>query len=489
VSTLGEPVVDILDTPDAGPAVIRGGGLRAGGYAAGILLSLAAAPFLVRHLGNVDFGRYTVVLSIIALTAGFTEGGVTTVGLREYSVRSGRERDRVLRNLLGVRIALTLVGVACAIVFAAVAGYGRTMVIGTGLAGVGLILQSMQNLVAVPLAGQLRFGWTTATDICRQSVTVALTIALILAGANLLPFFAVSIVGGLVALALTVPLVRGAMPFRPSFDSSAWWQLIRDTFPYAAAIALNVAYFRIGVIIVSLASTAAQTGYFSVSYRILEVVLPIPVLMIGAVFPVLARAARDDPERLAYATRRILETAVIVGAWFVLGIELGAPFLVKVLAGHAPHSVPVLRIQGVALLATFVAVACSFPLLSLHRHRELLVANALALALCVGLTIELVPLLAANGAAIGATAAEYVLALVTMFLMLRARRELRPPADVLVTIAIAAASGIALQLVPDLHPVLRVAGASILYFGALALIGHIPRELIDALPRFHGRRA
>jgi O-antigen/teichoic acid export membrane protein len=486
VSTAEEPVPDVLDTPDAGPAVIRGGALRAGGYMAGILLALASAPFLVRHLGNVDFGRYTVVLSIIALVAGLTEGGVQAVGLREYTVRTGADRHRLLRHLLGVRIAFTLVAVVLAVGFSAVAGYGRTMVVGTALAGIGLLLQSVQNLVAVPLQGELRFGWATATDLCRQAVTVALTIALILAGASLLPFFVTPIVGGVVALVMTVVLVRHAMPFRPAFDRGDWWLLIRDTFPYAAAIALNVAYFRIGVIIVSLLSTAVQTGYYSVSYRILEVILPIPALMIGAVFPVLARAARDDPQRLSYATTRVFETAVIIGAWFVIGIELGAPFLVKVLAGHSPQSVPVLRIQGVAMLATFVAVACSFPMLSLHKYRALLVANAVALTLCLGLTGGLVPGLDAKGAAIGAACAEYALAIVLVVMMTRTRAGLRPPAVALVPLAMAALA-IGVLLLVHVHPVIEVAAASVLYFGGLALTGRIPRELIEALPV--GRRA
>jgi O-antigen/teichoic acid export membrane protein len=482
VSTAEEPVPDVLDTPDAGPAVIRGGALRAGGYMAGILLALASAPFLVRHLGNVDFGRYTVVLSIIALVAGLTEGGVQAVGLREYTVRSGADRHRLLRHLLGVRIAFTLVAVVLAVGFAAVAGYGKTMVLGTALAGIGLLLQSTQNLVAVPLQGELRFGWATATDLCRQTVTVALTLALIVTGASLLPFFATSIVGGVVALVMTVVLVRHAMPMRPAFDRADWWLLIRDTFPYAAAIALNVAYFRIGVIIVSLVSTAIETGYYSVSYRILEVILPIPALMIGAVFPVLARAARDDHERLSYATKRVFETAVIVGALFVIGIELGAPFLVKVLAGHAPHSVPILRIQGVAILATFVAVACGFPLLSLHKHRELLLANLVALTLCVSLTFTLVPGLGGKGAAIGAAAAEYALAGVTAFLLARSSRALRLPLGAAAIVIAVAALAIGVAFIPPIPSVARVALGSLIYIALLAVLGRIPAELLEHIP-------
>ena len=136
-----------------------------------------------------------------------------------------------------------------------------------------------------------------------------------------------------------------------------------------------------------------------------------------------------------------------------------------------------------------MAVACSFPLLSLHRHRELLVANAVALALCLGLTLGLVPSLASKGAAIGAASAEYSLAIVLVVLMTRARADLRPRATALVPLLVAAAATVALLLVHGLHPVIQVAAASALYFGALAIMGRIPRELIDALPGFMGRRA
>jgi O-antigen/teichoic acid export membrane protein len=388
-----------------------------------------------------------------------------------------------MRDLLGVRVTLTIAGVAVALAFTVVAGYGSTIVAGTALVGAGLVLQSVQTLVAVPLAGALRFGWATATDLVRQVVIVALTIALILAGAKLLAFTVLPIIGGAVALALTTILVRGSIPFRPSFNRHDWWLLLRDSLPYAAAIALNVAYFRIAVIIVSLASSKLETGYFSISYRILEVLLPIPALVVGAAFPIIARAARDDPRRLAYVTGRIFETAVIAGGWMVVALELGAPFMVQVLAGSdAGNAVPVLRLQGLALVATFVAVACAFPLLSLRRHRELLLANAVALAFSIALATGLVHPLGARGAAIGTATAEYALAIVTAILLARARRDLRPPVQTVAYVLLAAGPAMAAWLLP-VHPVVRVVVATGVYVGILAALGQIPTELVHAVRR------
>ena len=46
----------------------------------------------------VDFGRYTLVLSLIAMVQGLTEGGLQAIGVREYSVLGQAERDLMMRR-------------------------------------------------------------------------------------------------------------------------------------------------------------------------------------------------------------------------------------------------------------------------------------------------------------------------------------------------------------------------------------------------------
>ncbi len=478
----GGPPADLLDTPAAGPAAIRGGAVRGVGYGLVLLLSAASVPLLIRHLGVVDFGRYVIVTALLTLIAGLTEGGLQAVGTREYAQRTGVDRDRLMANLIGLRVALTVAGVAGAVGFALAAGYDRVLLLGTAVAGVALLLQSIQTLLAIPLMAQLRLGWVTAADLLRQSTFVAATVGLVAAGAALLPFFLIAIPASLAALVFTGILVRQLTPFRPRFEPGEWWNLLRDTIPYAAAIAVNVAYFRLALIIMSLLATALETGYFAASFRVVEVLLPIPAVVIGAVFPILARAARDDLERLGYASQRVFDVAVIVGVGLVLGIELGAPLILAILAGDGGKpSVSVLRIQAPALLATFLAVAAGFSLLSIRRHRALLVANAVALTFSVGLTFALVPGLGAQGAAVATTAAEWALALVTLGLLVRSHEALRLSYRVIPPVATAAVAGV----LPSLAPVPVAAQLAIggsLYLLLLVVFKAVPPEIRGALP-------
>ena len=82
--------------------------------------------------------------------------------------------------------------------------------------------------------------------------------------------------------------------------------LIRDILPYAAAIVWSASiYFRVALIVLSLVSTAPQTGTSAHAFRVTEVLMSSLQLLVTSAFPIFVRAARDDSERLAYGVRRM----------------------------------------------------------------------------------------------------------------------------------------------------------------------------------------
>ena len=123
--TLGPDPTDVLDTPAAGGHVIRGSVLRTGSYVAGMALGVLSAALMIRHLGVEDFGKYVVVTSLIGVVAGISEAGMSNIAVREYSTRSGLDRDRLMANLLGLRVAVTMVGMLGAALFAVLADTRR----------------------------------------------------------------------------------------------------------------------------------------------------------------------------------------------------------------------------------------------------------------------------------------------------------------------------------------------------------------------------
>ncbi len=479
-----QPAPDLLDSPEAGPTAIRGGGLRLVSYGLGVLLTVASAAALFRHLGVDDTGRYVTVLALVTVAGGITDAGLTAIGMREVAIRDRAARDSFMRNLLGMRIALTLVGVLAATAFAAIAGYTHAMLVGTVLAGIGFVFQSVQSVLAVPLMGELRLGWVALLDLLKQVVTVVLIFALVIAGASLLPFLAIPIPAGMVIVVATAILVRGDVPLVPAFHTGEWRALLRDTVPFAAATVVGVIYFRVAIVIMSVVASARETGYFSASFRVIEVLTVVPQLLVGAAFPIFARAARDDHRRLSYGVGRVLDVSVIVGAAIAVPLILGAPFVIDVIAGSQFHpAVPVLRIQAVALVASFAAATFGYALLSLRLHREVLAMFVVALVLSSGLTIGLGSVDGARGAAVATTSAELGLALAGGLLVARSKAQLRPALGTLMRVLVAAGVAVTPLLIPGLSTAVRLVAGSCIYVALLVLLRAVPDELWVELRR------
>src|SRR6478672_6167827 len=119
------PHTDVLDRPEAGAKVIRGGAIRGITYAATILLTAAAVPLMTRHLGVADFGRFVTASSVVMIVAGVTEFGLSGIGTREYALAAPTDRRALLSDLLGLRTALTIAGLAVAALLMLIGGYPR----------------------------------------------------------------------------------------------------------------------------------------------------------------------------------------------------------------------------------------------------------------------------------------------------------------------------------------------------------------------------
>jgi O-antigen/teichoic acid export membrane protein len=436
-----------------------------------------SAAVLIRHLGSSDFGRYVTVVSLVTIVGSVTEAGMTNLGVREYATLTER-RDALMRVLLGLRLALTAVGVLFALAFALVAGYGEDLVAGTALAGAGLFFGVLQSTYTVPLSTHLIVGRVSALELAKQVLTVIFIVALVAAGAGLVPLLAVPLPVGLVVAAATAWMVRHRMPLLPAADAREWGRLLRITASFALATAVGTVYIYLAVVVLSLVSTDAETGQFGAAFRVFIVVAAVPGLLITTAFPLLARAARDDRERLRYALQRLFETSLVLGAAFALATVIGAPVAIDVVAGEGfETAVDVLRVQGFAMLASFLLATWGFALISLHLHRELLLANLSALVVSATLVLVLGSAEGARGAAWATLAGESVLAAGYLFGLVRGRRELLPSTRMLPRVAIAAAGGAAV-VVAGL-PALPATLAALAVFTVLALaLQAVPDELI-----------
>jgi O-antigen/teichoic acid export membrane protein len=470
----------VLDAPDAGQKVIRGAAVRALGFAGGRILTLLSAPFLLRHLGVVGFGGFAAVQSMIGVAALASEGGLTAVGVREYSVRDDRGRASLMRAILTLRLGLSLLGALAAVALALAAGYSTALVAGAALAGVGLVLQLLQQGLTVPLAAQLRFGAIAALDFIRQALTASGVVILVALGASVTAFLAISIPVGIIVGMVTLIALRGHLVLSAGTGRSELSAVARDAFAVVGATILGSLFYRLSVVLTSLLSTEAETGYFAASQRVIEMLLPFISLVNSATFPVLSRAAHTSFDRLAYGLQQVFDVNLVIGGWTGLVLLLGAEPIIRFLGGSEfDGAIPALQLLAVGIAASFVSAGWGTALIAMREQRALFLATAFGAAVGVALLAVLTPNEGAQGAALAVAIGEVVRALATGLALVRVRPELRPRLTLVPKLVVAL--GLAgLVALTGINAVVVCVLASGIYFGLLAVTGGLPPEVWGA---------
>jgi O-antigen/teichoic acid export membrane protein len=479
-----EPPLDVLDTTAAGGLIIRGGVLRFASYAGVVALSLLPIALLTRYLGLTRFGQYTTVVSLVTVVATVTDAGMSTLATREYAMLEGARRDQRMTELLGLRVTLTVLGLLCAVGFAVAAGYSAALLAGTVAASLATVALVYQHTLSVPLAAELRLGTIGVLDLARQALTVIVVLALIAAGTGVLPLLSVPLVVSAVLLLVTSAIVRGRIPLRLEIKPRSWLPLLRLTIALSLATAVGAVYVYTGQILTSLVASSHQSGLFAAAFRVFIVAATVPGLLVSGALPMLARAARDDRERLTYAMQRIFEVSLILGAAAAIGIVVGAPFILEVMAGAKyAGAADALRLLGLALSASFLVACWGFALVSLELYRGLLLVNAAAFVVSATLTLVLAPGDGARGVALAMLCSEATLAVGYLGVLLRAHPEMRPHPLVAWKVVAAAAPAAALALALDLPSVALVAVSLLAYALIIAVTRAVPEEVLELIPR------
>ncbi|HEX3360155.1 MAG TPA: polysaccharide biosynthesis C-terminal domain-containing protein [Solirubrobacterales bacterium] len=472
---------DVLRSAGAGKKVIHGSALRLGANLANLVFALATATLLLRHLGVEESGRYVTVMSLVGIALAIVDQGLNVGASKDLTMTARDERRALLANVVGQRLIVAAVAWVCLVTFALVAGYPREMVIGTALAGFGIMLVALGNAMLVPLTVDLRNAGIAIVEMLRSFIVLVGVVLLVAAGAKLDAFLALQILVGLSVLTVVPLLVGRAGVVRPRWDRVRQRALVRTALPVAAALVLGQIYFRLVIVLMSLISSAKQVGYFGGSLRAMEALIALPILVASVALPVMTAAAHGNMARLRYAIEGLSEGAVIAGMLIILVTIRAADPVMRMIGGKEFEPAGnVLRIQVVALLFIALYQIWTVALVALGRQRQLIFTNAVGL-IAVGLfAAVLVPPLGAKGGAIASVSADIVLAGLIYWRLHISTGRVTVRRGFLARVAVASLAAGATLLLP-MGDIPASIAAAIIFFAVGFAVGMVPKELRDVL--------
>lgn len=473
--------------------------LLVGGRLAIAFSGLVGTVVATRYLGVDRFGQLQIAVTFSALFGVLTDAGVWTIAAREIA-RRPEEEQRILRtaSLIGLGLGL---GTAVAIVAGAFLVYGGD---DRSLVRLGIVILAAPVLLTGPLG-------TSSAFLTARQLAVPGAVAGLLAGVGFLIALGLVIAAdlgfaGIVAAYTVSALCNAAVPIlfarrsvslRPAWDRPLARQILRWALPQGFVAAVTAVYVRVDLVLLSKLGSDSDVAFYGLSYRVLEFLLLVPVLMSATVFPELARAAAGS-ERLRMLVQGLFAAVVIVAVPMLCVFVGFAPEVVRI-AGSAKfdEAAGVLRLLVVAVAFSFGAGVFFTALIAVDQQGPLARRMLVVLAFNVALNVVLIGPLAARGAALALILSEIAALALAWQLFertgqsVRLRLPLRLGAAGLVCGAVVGAIRL-LVAEPARSPVLVLlggsAGAVLAFAVAVVAFRALPIEVTSALAQLRDRR-
>ncbi|MFA5030413.1 MAG: flippase [Patescibacteria group bacterium] len=370
------------------------------------ILGFVTVAMLQRALGTATYGAYTTVMAYTGFFSVIADLGLYLIVLREIA-KPGADKEKILGNALSLRIiaALVLLGVGVAASF--FFPYSRDIQLGIVIISVSFFFVAIQQVLVSVFQHALHMVSVVVGEIAGRIILLA-GVAYFAAHTPTLWNMLYAVVAGSVVNMLVVLIrSRGFVKLRLRKDYRYWIFLLHETWPIAISIVLNLLYFRLDTIFLSVFRSLEEVGLYGAAYKILEILVTFPNMFIGLVMPVLSAVAFTNWDRFRVVFQRAFDV-LMMGAIPLLigGLILAEPLIVFVGGNEYAAAAPFFRILIVAVLFLFFGSLSGYTVTAINEQRRMVWAYLSVAILGIVLYLILIPLYGAYGAAIGTVVTE-----------------------------------------------------------------------------------
>lgn len=450
--------------------------------------SLAFFIVMARQLGDSRFGVFTFALSFVILATTLANFGQDPILTREVA----RDRSRLsgyFANTLAVKVVLATTSLAIAIGVAAVAGIDRETLETLLLLGPAVTLELLMATCFAAYQAFERLEFIPIALISQRFVTAALGIAALLRGAGVVAVSAIYLGGAALGFGLALWfLVRKIARPRLEVEPRRWVPLMRASLAIGLAAVFAVVLFRIDTSMLAAFKPKDVVGNYGAAYRLLEATLFVSWSVGAAVYPVFSRLTTISEPPVGAVYQRSLKLAVALTLPLAAGGLVLAGPLIRVLYGSSYEDAETaLRLLAPTIALYPFSYLTGYLLVSQDQQRILTWVYGLVTLENVLVNLVLIPWLSLNGAALGTSISQFLVAVVFVVVAQRTVgriRWARIAGGPIVATLLAAGTMAALR---DELAVAVAAGTAV-YLVALVLFERFlfpedARAVLDLLPR------
>lgn len=449
------------------------------------VLGWGGTVLIARHLSVTEFGRFTIIFTILGLMSVVTDMGIGRIALRGMLGSPEDDPSGFAGAYVMLRTIMGVVGYGLVMLIVVLLGYPAEVVKATAVAAIVIVLATPSSALDVVFQSRMSMGVVSVAGASGQLAQFALTAAIVAAGGTVLYFTIPAVLAEVVILAFKIPAANRLLPIRLRIDLHLWKMLLKEAIPLTLGIGLATIYYRVDSVMLSRLDTFESVGIYGVAYKFIDIVHFAATAVTVPLLTLLVRAWPDDLPAFRDALRRGALVLGIIGGLAVVGLFGFPTQLITLLYGESyavgAHATRLLILAQFLTLFAALGLTC---LIAMGRHRVYPAVMLVGLVLNVGANVVLIPRYSYEGAAAATLGAEVVVVFL-MWILVGRERDLRPLGLAplfLVPVAVGAALAVgwASELV---LPWVLAATASTLVFLGIVVIGGLTSAAGIELPK------
>lgn len=383
--------------------------------------SLAFFVVMARELGSAQFGVFTFALTFVILATTLASFGQDVVLTREVA-RDRSRLDGYFANTLAVKIVLSITSLGVAIGVAAAAGLDTETLQVLLLLAPAVVLELLMATCFASYQAFERLEFIPVALISQRFVTAAVGIAALQRDAGVVAVSAIYLGGAAIGFSLALWfLVRKIARPRIELQPRRWVSLMRASLAIGLAGVFAIVLFRIDTAMLAAFEPKDVVGDYGAAYRLLEATLFVAWSVGAAVYPVFSRLTPTSDPPVGLVFQRSLKLALALTLPLAAGAFVLAGPLIPLLYGSSYESAETaLRLLTPAIALYPICYVTGYLLVSQNRQRVLTWVYGLIALENVLANFLLIPWLSLNGAALGTSISQLLVAVAFVVIAQRA---------------------------------------------------------------------
>ncbi|MDP3995384.1 MAG: flippase [bacterium] len=384
-------------------------------------LGVLTVALLLRYFSVDDYGRYTTVLAFILLFGTFVDFGLNLTTTQDISL-PGRDVPKTLSAIFTFRLLVNVILVLLLPVILLAFPYEQTVKDAILISSVLFFTFSLFQVLASYFQMMLEAGKVAFAELCGRMVLLITTAIAIYFQFSFLQIMLTIAAASLVQFWVLLRFTASRIKLQLAIDWEIWKRIMSKTWPIALSVIFTTIYFKGDAIILSLTRPYEDVGIYGAAYKILEVLITLPILFMGLVLPYLSRQySQNDKPGFNQTIQKAWDALSAITIPLVVGTLILAEPIMELIAGNGyGPSASVLRILIVATGFIFLGSLFSHAVVAIGKQKAMIKYYVAAAVLAVVLYIIYIPLYSYYAAAIVTVLSEFLIAVAAGIMVWRA---------------------------------------------------------------------